>query len=385
MRDLLFRNLHRLTRALRPGHKRTLRPVAPGSVVLYVQFEQPLGCCVHGTPILHALRAAIPGVVVVAATRGTGAATLRHHPGVDHLIEIERDPIGSSGGLWGAVLELRRRLAKLGLHPDVVIGDASSRRGRSALFAALLRLAPSIGFGDAPGLYDLPLIYDPSRSLIENNLRLAAALSGQDLHGEPAVFFTVADLEHARTLLSEGSPHRVGLVGLVVQGSGGQRTGWHENRFAEVVQTLESTGYDTVFLGTEADGGGIERIRSLAHARGASLAGKTTIPQAAAVLCHCDLLISVDTGTMHLGRAVGVPMVVLGPSWQPPLEWLPLGLANVRILRGPDRTDVPANYLLDEIRADDVLTAATELLEVCPPSAAARDGRTQARLSTTRA
>ena len=126
-------------------------------------------------------------------------------------------------------------------------------------------------------------------------------------------------------------------------------------------------------------------MRTFASSPGRSLAGKTSIPVAAAVLALCDLLITIDTGTMHLGRAVGVPMVVLGPSWQKPLEWLPLGLANVRILRGPDRAEVPPDYRLDEIEVDNVLQAAWQLLALYPPGEATRQARVQARLSETRA
>ena len=102
------------------------------------------------------------------------------------------------------------------------------------------------------------------------------------------------------------------------------------------------------------------------------------------MLAISDLLMTLDTGTMHLGRAVGVPMVVLGPSWQKPLEWLPLGLERARVLRGPDRAEVPATYRLDEIRAADVLEAARELLALYPPDDGARQARARARVSDVR-
>ena len=74
-------------------------------------------------------------------------------------------------------------------------------------------------------------------------------------------------------------------------------------------------------------------------------------------------------------------MVVLGPSWQQPLEWLPLGQPQVRILRGEDRESVPPEYRLDEIGAEPVKAAMDELVRVYPPSADAREARVRARLS----
>ena len=74
-------------------------------------------------------------------------------------------------------------------------------------------------------------------------------------------------------------------------------------------------------------------------------------------------------------------MVVLGPSWQRPVEWLPLGVENVRILRGEDRVGAPEGYRLDEISTDAVLAALDELIAAYPASAEARQARLRAETS----
>lgn len=53
------------------------------------------------------------------------------------------------------------------------------------------------------------------------------------------------------------------------------------------------------------------------------LVGKTTIPELAAVLKKCKGLISVDTGTMHFGCAVGVPVVALFYLKHNIVRWAP--------------------------------------------------------------
>ena len=93
------------------------------------------------------------------------------------------------------------------------------------------------------------------------------------------------------------------------------------------------------------------------------MTGRTSVTELAALLAMSDAVVSLDTGTMHVGRAVGVPMVVIGPSWQRPIEWLPLGVPQVRILRGEDREDVPEGYRLDEVEAGEVMAALRELME----------------------
>ena len=114
---------------------------------------------------------------------------------------------------------------------------------------------------------------------------------------------------------------------------------------------------------------------------GTSLTGRTSVPELAALLALSDAAVSLDTGTMHVGRAVGVPIVVIGPSWQKPIEWLPLDLPQARILRGADRPDVPPNYKLDEVQAAAVIEALTDLLKTYPPGPAPRAERLQASTS----
>lgn len=367
MRTIIFRILYFIFRALRTAPAKQSPPV-----FLVLQYQMPLGCCVHGTPIYSALKTSYPDAKVIVATRGLSLTALQHDPHIDHLIGTG-DPAVERAKV---VSEIRSGMQALGVQPTQILQDATNRAGSFALLSAMVRLAPTKGFAGAPPLYDEHLAYDPSLSLIANNLRL---VPGTPLL-EPAIYFTRTELLKAQSLL----PPAVCRIAFVMQGSGGQRTSWHDDRFAAVLQHVAALGHQAVLLGTTADAEQIDRILQIAGTKGISLAGKTSIPELAAVLANSDLLVSIDTGTMHVGRAVDVPLIVLGPSWQKPLEWLPLGKPNARILRGKDRDSVPANYRLDEIEVAPVIAAIEELLTSYPPSLQAREQRIQQRLSTTR-
>ena len=150
-------------------------------------------------------------------------------------------------------------------------------------------------------------------------------------------------------------------------------------RFVEVIRYAAMTlGCAILYVGTAAEAGAIEALREQAGNLGTSLAGCTAATGLAALLALERLpVITLDTGTMHVGRAVGVPMVVLGPSWQSPLEWLPLGLPQVRICRGEDRSELPENYRLDEISPAQVIAALRELMAAYPASEDARASRVE--------
>jgi ADP-heptose:LPS heptosyltransferase len=375
MRDTILRLLFHTLRLRRPR----IPPSSP--VFLILEYRIPLGCCVHGTPIYAALKAKHPDCKIVVATRGLGHAVLQHDPHIDHLISTP-DPGNSLLDLHSHAKQLREQLRILSLIPTHILQDASNRRGTLALFAALLHLAPTSGFADIPQLYDLHLDYDAQRSMIDNNLRLAGPNTP---HVEPAVYFTSADLAAARSLLEEANPEGLPVIAFVVQGSGDQPNNWLDHRFAALIRHVESVDYCTVFLGTQTEAAAIDRLRTLAASSGHSFAGRTTIPQLAALLCLCDALITVDTGTLHVGRAAQVPTLVLAPTWQPAIEWLPLSVPNAIILRGSDISTIPSKYQLDEITIDAAVNAFTQLTAAFPPSAAAREQRAARLLSNTRA
>ncbi len=362
---------------------------------LFLNYMQPLGYCVHDTPIYEALRAAKPDAHITVATRGSGFQTLRHNPYINALISTA-DPFTD---LRGAAREVRRDLGKRGLRPETGITNCSNPRTRITLLNVLAGPHLRLGHTLAPGLYHRPLTYDRTRSLIDNNLELLTHYGCPRTHYEPKVFFREQDAAAVRRLLTDaGVTPEPPLVVFVTQTSGGQRTGWFTHRFAQVIAYVHRTlGCQVAFVGTAADALRIEELRAEAaatkpparalgthperSAANVSLAGKTSIAELSALLCHADYVVSLDTGTMHMGRAAGTPMVVLGPSWQKPLEWLPLGNPRVRILRGEDVDHAPEGYQLDEVEVAPVLQAIDELKSLYPRSPLEREARVRASLS----
>lgn len=348
--------------------------------VLILEYQVPLGCCVHLTPVYEAIKRCRPEIKVAVATRGLGVEVLRYSPYVDDVIDTP-NPLTD---LKAAVFSLRARLKELRIEPDCVLTGASDLRTRIALLGLLGAGGWRGGFNlKAAALYQRPLSYDPGLSLIDNNLRLAGVVGCEAKALEPHVFFSAKDSETVRTLVAEANPDGRPLVVMVTQASGGQATGWHTDRFSRVIlHASEKLGCAVLYVGTASDAPAIEAIRQASGSIGSSIAGRTSVTELACVLAMSDAMVTLDTGTMHVGRAVKTPMVVLGPSWQRPLEWLPLKVANVRILRGVDRDTVPENYKLDEISAESVIEALDDLFRVYEPSAGARRDRVEQSLSS---
>lgn len=363
------------------GMFRKVATVEPERVkqALVLEYMLPLGTCVHLTPFFEAMKLCRPDVAITVATRGLGLQVLRHSPYIDRLIDTP-DPLTD---LKAAVLSLRSCLRRLKLEPDCVLTGASDQRTRIALMGVLGASGWRGGYTLKRELYRRPLEYDKSVSLIGNNLRLAGIFGCGLDEVEPRVFFSRENAGAARALLLEVNPEGKPMVVMVTQNSGGQATGWHTERFVQVIRhAAEKRGYAVVYVGTAGDAVAIDAIRQAAGGIGRSIAGRTSVTELAAVLAMSDTMVTLDTGTMHIGRAVKTPMVVLGPSWQKPVEWLPLGAKNVRILRGADRDTVPGSYKLDEISADSVVGALDDLVGAYPASVESRADRVERSLSS---
>jgi ADP-heptose:LPS heptosyltransferase len=83
------------------------------------------------------------------------------------------------------------------------------------------------------------------------------------------------------------------------------------------------------------------------------------IRRVAALLQHVDLVVSNDTGIMHVAAAVGTPVLSLfGPT--DPAQWAPVGPPH-RYIRG-------VNNDIETISCEQVVTAAQDILRRGRPS-----------------
>lgn len=339
---------------------------------LLPQFQASLGCTVHSTPVLEALHNAVPGAHIVGAMTGIALDVFRWHPGLARL-EVVPDP---TGNLLKTIRELRRIVA--GFHGEpycvVLTGGDENVRASVALAAMLSGNGVRGGLNVAAPLIHLPVGEDDrTLSVIARNLRLVELL-GHPAPGaiEPRVCFSPADLEYARVLAGGADP----LAVLITRTSGGQPTSWPEDRFVAVARDLAHRGFRVVLPGTPADVDALEHMAGRIGVSAVSVAGRTTIPQLAALCAIADVAVALDTGGMHVARAQALPLAIIAPAWQDSLEWMPLGKPWARVLRGPPfAPPPPPGYAIQEVTVEQVMAAVDDLLKSYPPSPAARDKR----------
>ena len=339
-------------------------PLGEVSNFLLLQHGAALGTAIHATPLIPALRAAVPQCRIAVAASGFALDLLRHNPGIDHLIETP-SPLRD---LNGAVRVLRRQNPFSGT-TYATLTSVGNERTRVTAQAVLSGASLRVGFTLVPQMYRIALEFDPALSQIANNLRIVEALGRPARHFEPQIFYSEADLAGARdTLAGSGVQPGQPVAVLVTQTSVTQRKGWRSERFRAAAEFLaRQYGAHIVFVGTAAESAAIDALRGGLAFATTSVAGKTNLPQLAALMSLGSVGLSLDTGPMHVGRAVGLPMVILAPAWSPPIEWLPLGDDRFRILKNADMASAPADYIIDEVSVEEVKSALADLLTHYPP------------------
>jgi ADP-heptose:LPS heptosyltransferase len=341
---------------------------------LLLQYPLALGTAIHATSLITAIHAAIPGARVAAAASGFALDILRNNPGLERLVSTPtplREVLPAANAIRRANVFGRERYAVL-----LTTGNERSR----VILSALLAAAPNrVGFTLLPELAAAHLHFDPRLSQIANNLRILEALG----HGpalleqlqanpaliEPQVFPSPEDETTAHQLLRErGIDESKPIAVFITQTSPTQRKSWREDRFRAVAENLHSThNMQIVFAGTASESPAIEALRAGLSFHTASVAGQTQLLELSAILGLADIALTLDTGPMHLARAMRLPMVIIAPAWSPAVEWLPLNNPRARILKNLDIPTAPDDYIIDEVTVPEVEKHLNELLTLYPP------------------
>jgi heptosyltransferase-2 len=182
------------------------------------------------------------------------------------------------------------------------LSGAGERMGRTRGPAgALLRVPDGLGRRDRP--------------LWEEYLELAGAAGGTR---PPSPDFRIDPGPEARERAHElaGTPAPVALAPGAAYGPAKR---WPVERYAEVARSLAARGVPAVIVGSERER---SLHRPLEEAGARDLSGRTNLLEAVAVLQQCRLLVTNDSGALHLARAAGTPVVAVfgstSPAWTGP-------------------------------------------------------------------
>lgn len=310
----------RMTRFLRP-----VREVDDVKTILLVKLWG-MGNLVLLYPVFTRIREAYPDARIVLLTLECNRSLGERHPAIDEVVPLRIDSWrGMAFGFPGLVASLRRR------RPDLVL-DFEQFCHLSGILAQLSGGAQRIGFrpqGMARGVaYHVGVEYREDRHMGEIFTDIARAAGVRRFRYRLEAVPVTDEEERAADARVGTADEDIRRV-LIHAGSGDNFPGrrWPADSYVEVAERLldRDARIRILLSGVASEARLVESIRAkLPEDRTVDLAGRTTLGELAAILARCRLVLSNDTGPVHLAGAMAVPVFgFYGPNT--PVLYGPLG------------------------------------------------------------
>jgi lipopolysaccharide heptosyltransferase II len=313
-----------------------------------------IGDCLFTTPALRALRAGFPRARIVVTVPESNRDLFLANPSVDEILPRPRRGLRAKQAFLRAVRERGFDLV-ISFQERTLFYALATRRSGAKMSVATLYW-PTRPFYRRVGRRVF------GEHEVEKYATLVEAL-GLPRPSTPPELHVCA--EHAaaaeRLLREKGWRDGERLIGLN-PGATQDRKRWPPERFAAVGDRLAADhGCRIAVFGGPGDRELAERVTREMAAPAVSLAGCLRLGETAAALRRCALVISNDTGPMHMAAALGVPVLALfGPT--PPNQFGPLGPHQTVLRARGGCPDCPPPCM-HGISVEECLAAAERMLD----------------------
>lgn len=291
-----------------------------------------LGDVIHALPVLRLLKRHYPTAEIFWWIDSALAPLIEGDPDLTGIVCFERKRWGKPWH-WPEMLRSIRWLREQNF--DLVIDLQSLLR--SATFAWLARGKFLVGLDEvregARGFYDLAV---PRKSFHTHAVDwYLSVLPPLGVQVQQDFEWLPERREISAAIKSKIKNQKSKLI-LLQPGARWKNKRWPVQHFAGLVRALAEKFPEAGFavLGSQADHPLGEAIAQAAPERGRNLCGTTSLPEMIEWVRRGDLLITNDTGPMHVAAALGTPVVVPFGSTSPELTGPGLpGDARHRLLK----------------------------------------------------
>ncbi len=303
-----------------------------------------IGDVIQTLPMLEALKRQFPRAHIDWVVEEDASTLLLSHPMINRVIISRRkswlQKVLKPGESWKTLQEMGRFVRELrNQHYDWIIDNHGIFK--SGLLVLLSRGRRKIGFQASTGIADEGSYfftherYKPlsiERHALERYLNLVSQMGVQVEQTDLRFPVPVDSLKQAEALLRQKGFGSRPLVVLHPVAKWETKQ-WPAENFARLISALAQENIVAI-TGSPQDEG---PVREILHQMGGesvkvlNLVGKTSLMELAGIFSVSDLVLSPDTGPMHLAAAVKAPLIALfGPT--APWRTGPYG-NNPRIIR----------------------------------------------------
>jgi lipopolysaccharide heptosyltransferase II len=297
--------------------KRTPLAEYPAERIALVK-PSALGDIVHSLPVLHALRHRYPRVHITWIVNRSYEPLLQGHPDLDATLAVDRDAFrpGLLKGLAtvaGFLQDIRRQ------HFDLVVDlQGLLRTGLMMLVSGAERKVGLCSAREGASWFYTDLLGPPPRATnpagaikadfhaVDRYWQVAEALGVG--HLPKRFLIPIPDADQQWAALRLGPWPRPWMMMNV--GTRWETKRWPAAFFADLAQrALRRYGGTVVLVGGSDEVSLAKGVTSALPHQSFDLTGKTSLPQLAAILSQADVVVSNDSGPLHLAVALGRPVV----------------------------------------------------------------------------
>jgi 3-deoxy-D-manno-octulosonic-acid transferase/heptosyltransferase-1 len=282
-----------------------------------------IGDVIHTLPSLAALRKAYPDANISWVVEETAAPIVKGNPYIDTLIISRRktwsENLKKRKHMGETLKEIKMFIKKLRQRPYDIVIDFNGLL-KSAILVFISGSQRKIGynsFQELSGLFYNEKIYENMNiHAVDRYLDFVRYLGIACDNPEFYLPVSPADVEAVDTLLSNSDISRdKKFIAISPMSFAGETRLWYEDRFAALADRIISELKTEVVFTGNGSGGMIDRIQSMMTNKALNLEGKTSLLELAHLYKRAELLITPDSGPMHIAAAVGTPVIALfGPS-----------------------------------------------------------------------
>jgi heptosyltransferase-2 len=281
-----------------------------------------IGDGVMTMPAIRAVKKAYPGATVHLLIKPYLLPLFENNPFIDSFILYDESFKGFSGKIRLSKILSKAKYSKAFLFQNAF---------EAAVIAFLSRIPERIGYSrDGRSLFLTSAIsYDnDDRCLhhIDYYLNLLKAYGIEAHYSRPWIYLSLKERLSARERLSI---LKRPILGVNPGATFGSAKRWHPERFAEVAKWfIKDRGGSVLLFGGKAEVKVVEEIEYLIRRDSLwtlwsdsllNLSGKTSLRELITLISECDLLLTNDSGPMHIGYAVGTPLISIFGSTDPDL------------------------------------------------------------------
>jgi heptosyltransferase-2 len=279
-----------------------------------------IGDALLAQPFLARLKKKLPGVVIDALAPEWTAPVLKRMPEIDEVIDA---PFGHGELKLAARWRLGRALRTRGYDEAIVLPNTF----KSALIPFFAQIPLRAGFvGESRyGLLNLMHRLDAKRVplMAERYAQLAEKPGVPPARPLPEVGLRIDQANLLITLSRLGLARAKPMVAFCPGAEYGPSKRWPARHFGSLAKKLAAQGYTVWLFGSEKDREIGEEIARLSEGAATNLCGKTNLAGAIDLLSLAEIVVSNDSGLMHVAAGVGRPVVALygssNPEHTPPL------------------------------------------------------------------